>query len=418
VGNQVTAYYGSNGTSWTQIFSLNIVLPQTLQLGLATGSWTTTTNATVRYREFGDVTPPAPQLPGAPSGLQASAPTATSVNLSWVAGSDATTYRVERRVQGEPDFAEIAGNVATTSFQDTGRDPSTTYEYRVRSENAVGLSASYSNTATVTTPGVGTPVDGGTYQAEDATLVGAQAATGFPGYTGSGFVDYINPSGDYVEFTGVSSATTGNRTLRLRYALQSSASRTLNVTVNGVAAGTVTFTPTASWTTWGTIDISRALVAGNNTIRLTASGQSGPNFDSLTLVSGTTPPPADGGTFQAENAVRSGAVASTQYPGYTGTGFVDYVNASGDHVEFQNVPAAEAGNRTLRFRFANGITSGRTMSLTINGVAAGTITFAGTTQWTTWTTVDVTRALAAGNNTIRLTATGQSGPNLDSLTVL
>ena len=106
-------------------------------------------------------------------------------------------------------------------------------------------------------------------------------------------------------------ATTATRTLRLRYALQATTSRTLNVTVNGVAAGTVTFAPTASWTTWGTIDISRALVAGNNTIRLTASGQSGPNFDSLTLVTGN--PPADGGTFQAENAVLSGAVKSTQY---------------------------------------------------------------------------------------------------------
>jgi hypothetical protein len=94
------------------------------------------------------------------------------------------------------------------------------------------------------------------------------------------------------------------------------------------------------------------------------------------------------------------------------------VNPSGDYVEFQNVPAASAGSRTLRFRFANGITSSRTLNLTVNGVSAGTVSFAGTTQWTNWTTVDVTAALAAGNNTIRVTASGQSGPNLDSLTVL
>jgi hypothetical protein len=116
--------------------------------------------------------------------------------------------------------------------------------------------------------------------------------------------------------------------------------------------------------------------------------------------------------------VLSGAVMSTQYPGYTGTGFVDYVNLSNDFVEFQNVPAASAGNRTLRFRFANGGTSSRTLNLTINGVSAGTVTFAGTGSWSTWSTVDVTAALAAGNNVIRLTASGQSGPNLDSLSVL
>jgi hypothetical protein len=277
----------------------------------------------------------------------------------------------------------------------------------------------YSNVASVTTPDNPPPVDGGTYEAETAVLVGAQAATGFPGYTGTGFVDYINPSGDYVEFQNVTSATTATRTLRLRYALQATNSRTLNVTVNGASAGTVTFTPTSSWTDWRTIDINVPLNAGGNVVRLTAAGQSGPNFDNLTLVAvGNPPPPADGGTFQAEAATLSGAVQSTEWAGFTGTGYADYVNLSSDYVEFQNVPSASAGNRTLRFRFANGGTTGRTLNLTINGASAGTVTFAPTGSWTTWTTIDVTNALAAGNNVIRLTASGQSGPNLDSLTVL
>jgi fibronectin type 3 domain-containing protein len=419
VGNQITTYYGSNGTSWTQIFSLNIVLPQTLQLGLATGAWTTTTNVTVRYREFGDTNPQQPQLPGAPSGLTASAPSSDTVDLSWVAGSNATSYRIERRIQGAANFTQIASNVTGTTFHDTGRAANTTYEYQVRAENSAGLSG-YSNVASVTTPDTPPPVDGGTYEAENAVLFGAQVATGvFPGYTGSGFVDYINPSGDYVEFQNVTSASTGTRTLRLRYALQAGSSRTLSVTVNGASAGTVTFTPTSSWTDWRTTDISVPLNAGSNTIRLTATGQSGPNFDNLTLVtSGINNPPPDGGTFQGEAAVLSGAVQSTEWSGFTGTGYADYVNPSADFVEFQNVPSATAGNRTLRFRFANGGTTGRTLNLTINGISAGTVTFAPTGSWTTWTTIDVTKALAAGDNVIRLTASGQSGPNLDSLTVL
>jgi hypothetical protein len=419
VGNQITAYYGSNGTSWTQIFSLNIVLPQTLQLGLATGAWTTTTNATVRYREFGDVSPQQPQLPGAPSGLVAAAPTSDTVDLTWVAGSNATSYRVERRVQGEANFTQIAANVTTTSFHDTGRLPNTTYEYQVRSENAAGVSTTYSNIASATTPDSQPPADGGTYEAETAVLFGAQAATGFPGYQGTGFVDYINPSGDYVEFQGVSSATTGTRTIRHRYALQAGSTRTLNVTVNGSVVGTVTFPTTPSWTDWRTVDVNVPLVAGNNTIRLTATGQSGPNFDNLTLVASQVGnPPPDGGTFQAEAATLSGAVQSTEWSGFTGAGYADYVNLSTDFVEFQNVPSAHAGNRTLQFRFANGGTTSRTLNLTINGVSAGTVTFAPTGAWTTWTTIDVPKALAAGNNVIRLTASGQSGPNLDSLSVL
>src|SRR5204863_6140716 len=36
--------------------------------------------------------------------------------------------------------------------------------------------------------------------------------------------------------------------------------------------------------------------------------------------------------YEAENAVLSGAVVSNTKAGYTGTGFVDYINASGDSV--------------------------------------------------------------------------------------
>ena len=52
-------------------------------------------------------------------------------------------------------FGEIASGVTATTLVDAGRTASTTYEYRVRAENAAGLSA-FSNVATVTTPTAGT----------------------------------------------------------------------------------------------------------------------------------------------------------------------------------------------------------------------------------------------------------------------
>ena len=39
VGNVFTAYYGSNGTGWTQVFSTTIALPQTVHLGLASSAY-------------------------------------------------------------------------------------------------------------------------------------------------------------------------------------------------------------------------------------------------------------------------------------------------------------------------------------------------------------------------------------------
>ena len=56
------------------------------------------------------------------------------------------------------------------------------------------------------------------------------------------------------------------------------------------------------------------------------------------------------------------------------------------------------------------------MTVTVNGAAAGTQSFAPTGSWTTWQTVPVTTALQAGSNTIRLSATtAAGGPNLDYL---
>ncbi len=73
---------------------------------------------------------------------------------------------------------------------------------------------------------------------------------------------------------------------------------------------------------------------------------------------------------------------------------------------------------SLAVRFANGTTTTRPMALTVDGAAAGTMSFPGTGAWTTWATVTVPLSLAAGAHSIRLTATtSDGGPNLDRLTL-
>ncbi len=122
-------------------------------------------------------------------------------------------------------------------------------------------------------------------------------------------------------------------------------------------------------------------------------------------------------TLEAENAVRSGVVASTMHGGYTGTGYGDYVNLTGDYIEWTaNVPAA--GTYTLSFRYALNNTQARQLAVRVNGtlVQAG-LTFPVTGTWTNWTNVSLTASLQAGANTIRATATGTSGPNIDHLRV-
>lgn len=136
------------------------------------------------------------------------------------------------------------------------------------------------------------PAASTTYQAEDATISQGTVATNHTGFTGTGFVDYTNVSGGYVQFS-VTAAAAGNATLELRYANGTTVNRPLDIAVNGTNAATgVAFGGTGSWDTWTTKSVTVAVVAGGNTVRATATtSNGGPNLDSLTVSDGGTTPP-------------------------------------------------------------------------------------------------------------------------------
>lgn len=120
-----------------------------------------------------------------------------------------------------------------------------------------------------------------TYQAEDAELVGAVEVTNQPGYNGTGFVDFMNTSNDYIKWN-VYVPTAGTYTLTYRYAL--TANRPLKLTINDVVkVASLAFPVTGAWSTWGTFSTNQELVEGPNSIMLTAIGSSGGNFDEMTV---------------------------------------------------------------------------------------------------------------------------------------
>ena len=121
--------------------------------------------------------------------------------------------------------------------------------------------------------------------------------------------------------------------------------------------------------------------------------------------------------FEAENAKLSQANVATNHTGFTGTGFVDYVNTTGGYVEW-TVTRTAAGTVRLTFRYANGLAPNRPLNVSVNGGTATAVNFPGTGSWNTWATTSVTVTLKAGTNTIRATATtANGGPNMDSLSV-
>jgi glycosyl hydrolase group 75 (putative chitosanase)/carbohydrate binding protein with CBM6 domain len=122
-------------------------------------------------------------------------------------------------------------------------------------------------------------------------------------------------------------------------------------------------------------------------------------------------------TYQAESAARSQGVVESNHAGFTGSGFVNYDNVVGSSVTF-TVNVGTGGNASLAFRFANGTTVSRPMTIAVDGSTVATPQFASTGVWTSWNTTTVNTNLTAGTHTIKATATtANGGPNLDSLTV-
>jgi len=122
--------------------------------------------------------------------------------------------------------------------------------------------------------------------------------------------------------------------------------------------------------------------------------------------------------YEAENAVLSGFVFDTQYAGYSGTGYAKDNNATGDYIQFA-LTATAAGNYPIAFRYANGGTANRPLSLTVNGVVVNSsLSFPVTGSWSTWafTTTNAV-PLNPGRNTVQVTDTTGSGPHVDYLLV-
>jgi hypothetical protein len=122
--------------------------------------------------------------------------------------------------------------------------------------------------------------------------------------------------------------------------------------------------------------------------------------------------------YEAEDVTLSGPAVSTQYAGYSGTGYADYQNASGDYVEF-SINASSAGTYPISFRYANGGSSDRPLQLSVNGtVAVGSLSFPSTGGWANWAfTATNNVTLNAGPNTVRITSIGSNGANVDYMLV-
>ena len=121
------------------------------------------------------------------------------------------------------------------------------------------------------------------YEAEDAnTLYKAVIENEHSGFSGSGYVNYDNEPGGYIEWL-IPMAESGEQTITVFYAHGASDIRDLKVENNSVIIDSAkNFPSTGAWTTWDSVSVAASLDSGINVLRLTGiSAQGGPNIDKV-----------------------------------------------------------------------------------------------------------------------------------------
>lgn len=141
-------------------------------------------------------------------------------------------------------------------------------------------------------------------------------------------------------------------------------------------------------------------------------------YMSLSGDGGTNPnPPTGCGAYQAENGSWNDATVDTEHIGFTGSGYVNGENTSGNYIEM-TVNVSQSGSHDVEVFYACE-SSNRPANISVNGSnQISNLSLPATGAWTSYNSVTFSVNLNQGSNTIRFTATGSEGlPNLDKIEV-
>lgn len=270
-------------------------------------------------------------------------------------------------------------------------------------------------------PGAATGVK---YEAEEASLFGktsatkASVSTVHSGYSGSGFVEGMHQEGAGVTFYA-DVRTGGDYEVDLRYGNGTGAGQTISIYVNGTRVRQTELSPLANWNSWASQAEVLPLTAGRNSITYQyddAAGDSGNvNLDSITV-----PFEPLQAKYEAESAqLRGSASVNTNHWFYSGTGFVDGLEANGAEAVF-TVYAPAAGTYQTELRYANGSGATRTISAYVNGIKEGQLSLTSPAMnWNIWSPHQRAVTLQEGFNTLsyKVDSGDSGGINLDRLLV-
>lgn len=230
--------------------------------------------------------------PAAPSGLTATALSATQVRLSWTDNSNnETQFELHRRTLPSGSFATAATVGANNTIVLDTVQGSTGYEYRVRALNGTDGSG-FSNLATVTTPSAGPAAPSGLTGSYNAsthrfTLNWVDNSTTEQGFTlqfsfnGSAFSDLATLGANVTSYTSAVNPLLGSYQFRIRSYTSSQTSAWSNAF--SLLVNNPTPTTSIAWiqkaeTSWGpagTLTAAGYAANGTGTVQLVWRERSG-----------------------------------------------------------------------------------------------------------------------------------------------
>jgi alpha-galactosidase len=250
------------------------------------------------------------------------------------------------------------------------------------------------------------------------TLGGGAAVAGCNSCLGGEKVGYVGDGGT-LTFNDVDVATAGNYAVQTDYLDGTSGitGRSATITVNGGAAQTVTFLPTGSFQDPGSVTVSLPLAAGENTIEFANSSAYAPDFEAITVPSAATTTVTDYLAASSSNTLAGGAVVQS-CSACTGGQKVGYVGDGGT-LTVNGVSASQAGVYPVLIEYCDGSSggTGRSATITVNGVVVQTIVFTPTGSFTTPGTVTAYLPLNAGSNTVEFSDASAYAPDFNGITV-
>ena len=123
------------------------------------------------------------------------------------------------------------------------------------------------------------------YEGESATLSGGAKSVSCSGCSGSNAAGYIGGSHTgTAQFASVSSSATTRTTIRIKYMNGDSSQRFADVSVNGGTSQRIAFLPNGG-SDPGSSSLNADLKSGTNTVKISMSGNWGPDIDRLMVPS-------------------------------------------------------------------------------------------------------------------------------------